>query len=97
MSPSKPEEVTYEEIVKKVKEHYSPRPHKTLARFRLWGCVQQPEQACLKPGQACEYGALLEDMVWDQFTFGLRNEALQKKIVGVGPRIGAGYRERLGS
>ena len=31
--------------------------------------------------ERCEYGALFEDMIRDQFTFGLRDEALQKKML----------------
>jgi len=36
-APWKPGEVDFEEIVGIVKEHFSPKPHKTLARFKLRG------------------------------------------------------------
>ncbi|CAH2008959.1 unnamed protein product [Acanthoscelides obtectus] len=67
-NPDKPEEITYEALVRLVKNHHHPEPSKRAERFKLRLRKQEPGEslaqylaALKKLAKTCQFGDSLED------------------------------------
>uniref|UniRef100_A0A3B3R045 ribonuclease H n=1 Tax=Paramormyrops kingsleyae TaxID=1676925 RepID=A0A3B3R045_9TELE len=86
--PDKPGDKSYQEIVRLLKEHYSPKPLIIAERFRFHKRNQQDGEsisqfvAVLKRlSEHCEFGLSLSDTICDRLVCGLRSEAIQKRLL----------------
>ena len=86
--PVKPSERTYDEIVKILKDHLSPKPLVTAERFRFYKRQQNKVENIMtyvaelrKLTQSCNFGGYLNDALRDQLVSGMRNENIQKRLL----------------
>ena len=87
ISPARPDEKTFEELVEVLQNHYSPKPSETLQRYRF-------KQRSRKPGETvaafvadlrsiaeyCNFGASLEESLRDQIVCGINDSSIQQKL-----------------
>lgn len=88
LSPTKPTDKTFAELVALVQEHQQPAPSFIVQRYSFNTRVQQPGETIneyiaqlRKIAQHCRYGAVLEDMLRDRVVCGCRNKGLQHKLL----------------
>ena len=87
-SPDKPGSKSYQEIVKLLAEHFAPKPIVIAERYRFHKCVQGSDQSVnsylaqlRELSEHCEFGDFLDSALRDQLVLGLRNEAVQKRLL----------------
>ncbi|XP_049517058.1 uncharacterized protein LOC119439901 [Dermacentor silvarum] len=88
LAPVKPEAKTYDELVRALKGHYSPKPLVIAERFRFNRRSQQENEPVAmfalelkRLAASCEFGQFLDDALRNRFVAGLRNEATQAELL----------------
>lgn len=88
LSPAKPSDKTFEELVALVKEHHQPVPSVIAQRYMFNTRTQQPGETVSafvaqlrKIAQYCKFGDALDDMLRDRLVCGCRDRRLQYKLL----------------
>lgn len=88
VAPDKPGAKTYAELVKVLKDHFSPKPIVIAERFRFHKRNQQEGEsvtqyiAVIKQlSEHCEFGTHLQDALRDRLVCGLNVESIQRKLL----------------
>lgn len=88
LSPVKPNTKTYADLVKLVRDYFSPKPITIVERFKFYHRAQQPHEtlsqylaALRKASEHCEFGAELDNALRDRFVCGIQSDAIQKKLL----------------
>lgn len=87
VSPKKPKDMKYEEIIAIVREHLQPTPSALAERYRFRQRRQSPGEnvtqyiaALKKMCKYCEFGAALNDNLRDQFVCGLSSDLIRQRL-----------------
>lgn len=85
MSPAKPGEKSYDELVKILKEHFNPTPSETVQRSRFHGRFRKSGETVAtfvselrSLAEFCNFGASLDDMLRDRLICGINNSKIQQ-------------------
>lgn len=88
VSPDKPGDRSFDELVKLMKDHYNPRPSEIVQRFRFNSRVRQPDESVSefvaqlrKLAQDCNYGVSLSQMLRDRLVCGINDEHIQRRLL----------------
>ncbi|XP_035245407.1 uncharacterized protein LOC118211929 isoform X2 [Anguilla anguilla] len=88
IAPRKPGEMEYGDIVATLQEHFAPKPLVVGERFRFnkrnqeeGETVAQYVGVLKKLAEHCEFGDYLDEVMRDRFVCGLRNEAIQQRLL----------------
>ncbi|XP_070377793.1 uncharacterized protein [Dermacentor albipictus] len=83
-----PSAVAYDEIVRRLSNHFSPRLSVTVQRFKFGTRQQQPGESIAdyiaelrRLSEHCDFGASLDDMLRDRLVCGVRSETLQLRLL----------------
>jgi hypothetical protein len=84
----KPTKFTFKEIVKMVRDHYSPQPSENVQRFTFHSRAQKEGETIAqyaselhRLSEHCNFGDTLEDMLRDRIVCGLRDERIQRRLL----------------
>lgn len=90
IAPSKPTDVDYKNLVKRVGEHFNPKPNEIVERFKFHSCTKAQGEAVssyvvkLKhQATHCGFGATLEERLRDQFVWGVGCEQIQRRLLAI--------------
>ena len=90
LAPAKPKEKTYDELVAKLTEHYSPTPSEVMQRFRFNSRVRKTGESVSayvadlrRLTEGCNYGDTLEKMIRDRIVWGINDKNIQNKLLRV--------------
>ena len=88
IQPNKPSIYSYDEIVKTLNGHFSPKPLLIAERFRFHKRNQEENESVTqyvavlrKMTEHCQFGTALSDTLRDRLVCGLRSEAIQKRLL----------------
>ena len=88
VSPVKPAEKSYTDLIKALKNHYTPTPSTTVQRFKFQARVRNKGESVApyvselrKLAEHCAFGAGLDERLRDQFISGIADETVQKKLL----------------
>ena len=88
ISPAKPTDKTYGELVKKLTEHYSPTPSEVMQRFRFNSRSRRTEESVAaymadlrRLAEHCNYGDTLDKMLRDRLVWGINDAGIQRKLL----------------
>ena len=88
VAPQKPNEVEYAALVKRINEHFGPKPSVIVQRFKFNTCVRQAGEsvstfvAHLRAlSEHCEFGDTLEDMLRDRLVCGIADSRMQRAML----------------
>lgn len=88
VSPAKPAEKTYAELVELVTKHYSPRPSVIMQRYKfnsrkrgIAESISDYVAALRQLSEFCEYGGTLDEMLRDRLVCGVNHEKLQQRLL----------------
>ena len=88
VSPAKPGDKTYDELVEVLAKHYKPTPSEIVERFKFHSRFRKAgesvatfvaELRCLS--EFCNFGKSLQDMIRDRLVCGINDEAIQKQLL----------------
>ena len=89
VAPKKPGEFSYKQICELLEKHFSPKPVKIAERFRFHNRRQQSGETVAdylaelrKLSIHCEFGDFLEDALCDRLVCGLKDETMQRRLLG---------------
>ena len=93
ISPSKPSEKSFAQIMEVLKDHYNPLPSEIMQRFHFHSRAQKSGKkvatylAELRGiAEHCNFGASLDDMLRDRLVVGINDAALQRRLLSE-PRL----------
>lgn len=88
VSPDKPGDKSYEELVSLLKDHYNPTPSETVQRSRFHSRVRKPGETVAtfvselrSLAKFCNFGATLDDMLRDRIVCGINNGKIQQRLL----------------
>nr|XP_003708371.1 PREDICTED: uncharacterized protein K02A2.6-like [Megachile rotundata] len=88
LAPNEPTSKTYQELVSLMKQYYNPAPLEIAENFRFHQRKQQEGEsvqefltALQKLAINCNFGTYLDTALRNQFTFGLRSERIQNRLL----------------
>ena len=88
VSPEKPAQKKYFELVEVLKTHFKPKPIMIAERFKFQQRVQKPDEYVTeylaqlrKMTEYCEFKDYLEQALRDRFVSGIKSAAIQRKLL----------------
>ena len=88
VSPEKPGDKSFKDLVNKLSDHFNPTPSVIVQRFKFHGKFRQPGESItayvaeLRPlAEFCNFRAMLEDMLRDQLVWGIKNDLMQQRLL----------------
>ena len=88
VAPSKPSKKTYQELIAALTAHFSPTPSPIVCRFKFHSRCRQPGKSIAvfvsqlrSLSENCGFGDTLEDMLQDRLVCGIRDDAIQKRLL----------------
>ncbi|TWW72848.1 hypothetical protein D4764_15G0002420 [Takifugu flavidus] len=88
VSPAKPGDKTFDELVKLLKDHFNPKPSEIVqrckfnSRYRKQGETVMEFVAVLrKLAQDCNYGDKLSEMIRDRLVCGIVDDRIQRRLL----------------
>ena len=92
IAPAKPEEKSYEDLVKALTEYFKPTLSDTVQRFKFHGRIRQLDESVAayvvelrSIAEHCNFGASLQAMLRDQLVCGINNKAVQRQLLSESP------------
>ena len=86
--PGKPTDLSFDEIVEKVKTHFNQKPSPIIKRYEFNTRKQQPTEtvseyvaALRRIAEHCEYGSTLNDMLRDRLVCGIADKQVQDRFL----------------
>ena len=90
LAPERPSSKKLAELVSTLKNNFSPKPSVIAERFKFHGRYQKEGESIAqyivelrKLASTCDFGSFLSESLRDRFVCGLRDRAIQKKILSV--------------
>ena len=88
ITPQKPGELSYDELVQSVRKHHNPTPSEIVQRFKFNSRVRQPGESVATflaelraLAKFCNYGDMLDSMLWDRMVCGINDLQIQKRLL----------------
>ena len=88
VSPKKPGEKTYAELVAALSKHFRPTPSEIVERFKFHSRVRKVGESIATYvaelrvlSEYCNFGATLNDMLRDRLVCGVNDRAIQKQLL----------------
>ena len=88
IAPAKPASKSYDELVSAIKDHLKPKPLVIAERFKFHRRNQGKGEGIAKYmaelrklADRCQFGGYLEEALRDRLVCGLRDEAIQRKLL----------------
>ena len=90
MAPESPSSLKFEDLVGTLKNYFSPKPPVIAERFKFHGRYQGEGESISryivelkKLASTCDFGSFLDESLRDRLVCGLRDGAIQKKLLSV--------------
>ena len=88
LTPARPSDLKYKELVDVLKSHYSPKPLVIAERFHFHNLSQKEGESIAdyvarlkKASERCQFKEFLEEALRDRFVCGLRSSEIQRKLL----------------
>ena len=89
VSPAKPGDKSYDQLVTILTDHFNPTPSETVQRFKFHSRFRKPSESVAEfvselrsLAEFCNFGANLEEMLRDRLVCGIQNTHIQKRLLG---------------
>ncbi|XP_026176653.1 zinc finger CCHC domain-containing protein 9 [Mastacembelus armatus] len=88
LSPEKPKDKTYQQLVLLLKDHFDPKPSEIVQRFKFDSRMRKPNESVTEfvaelrhLAQDCNYGGTLQQMLRDRIVCGINDERIQRRLL----------------
>jgi transposase InsO family protein len=87
LSPQKPTDKTFEQIIGILKNHYAPTPSVSVQRYKFYSRNKRKDESVAefvselrKLAENCQFGETLEDMLRDRLVCGINDDSVQRRL-----------------
>ena len=87
VTPNKPQNTSFDELLKLVREHHDPTPAKLISRFKFGSCLRRYGKtvvdyvaAVRKASEHCCFEGALEDRLLEQLVIGIGDGKMQRRL-----------------
>ena len=95
LAPRNPGEVSFDETIKVLSDHYSPKPSEIVSRFKFYNRSRQPGESVSTfvseiraLARFCNFGeSSLDSMIRDRLVCGIQDEQIQKHLLSKGDKL----------
>ena len=94
LAPNKPGEVAFNEMVKVLSDHYSPKPLEIVSCFKFYNRSRKPGESVSTfisevrdLARFCNFGDSLDAMIRDRLVCGINDEQIQKRLLSKGNKL----------
>lgn len=88
LSPAKPKDKTFQELVLLMKNHYDPKPSEIVQRYKFDSRARKPNETVMeyvaklrRLAQDCNYGNTLQQMLRDRIVCGINDDRIQRRLL----------------
>ena len=88
ITPKKPGELLYDQLVQALRKHHNPTPSEIVQRFKFNSRVRQPGESVATfiaelraLAKFCNYGDTLDNMLRDRIVYGIGDLQIQKRLL----------------
>lgn len=88
LSPVKPSERTYQQLVTMLRNHFNPQPSEIVQRFKFDSRTKKSTETVTeyvaelrRLAQDCNYGATLDQMLRDRLVCGIEDDRIQRRLL----------------
>lgn len=88
LSPRKPKDVSFDDMIKALRNHFNPKPKIVVERFNFHSRTQHEGESVSdflaslrKLAATCGFGQFLDEALRDRFVVGLRNQLIQQRLL----------------
>ena len=88
VAPAKPGEKSYDELITALSAQFNPSPSPIVRRFKFNARCRQPGESVAvfvtqlrSLSEDCQFGDSLEDMLRDRLVCGIKDDAIQKRLL----------------
>ena len=88
VSPAKPDEKSYEELVEEMEKHHNPTPSEIVQRYKFNSCFSKESESIAtylselrSTAQHCSFHDNLDNMLQDHLMCGMENKSIQKRLL----------------
>lgn len=88
VSPAKPGDKSFDELVKLLKDHFNPKPSEIVQRFKFNSRNRKQGETVMeyvavlrKLAQDCNYGDKLSEMIRDRLVCGIGDDRIQRRLL----------------
>ena len=99
VSPNKPGDKSFAELVQALKSHYNPEPSEIVERYKFHTRFRKPGESVATfvselrtLAQTCNFGDSLGDMLRDQLVCGINDDYIQRHLACGVCRVGCSHR-----
>ena len=94
LTPEKPGDKPYADLVKVLTDHFSPKPSKIVQRAKFYRRSRKPGESIATfvaelraSAEHCNFGRSLDDMIRDRVVCGVNDDAIQKRLLAEGDKL----------
>uniref|UniRef100_A0A1A8BW73 Zgc:165409 n=1 Tax=Nothobranchius kadleci TaxID=1051664 RepID=A0A1A8BW73_NOTKA len=88
LSPAKPKDKTFQELVLLMKNHFDPKPSEIVQRYKFDSRSRKPDETVMeyvaelrRLAQDCNYGNTLQQMLRDRIVCGIKDDRIQRRLL----------------
>ncbi|KAK7901534.1 hypothetical protein WMY93_018303 [Mugilogobius chulae] len=88
LSPNKPKEKTYQQLVLLLKNHFDPKPSEIVQRYKFDSRSRKPNESVMdyvaelrRLAQDCNYGDTLQQKLRDRIVCGINDDRIQRRLL----------------
>ncbi|XP_026006850.1 synaptotagmin-14 isoform X3 [Astatotilapia calliptera] len=88
LSPAKPKDKTFQELVLLMKNHFDPKPSEIVQRYKFDSRSRKPNETVMeyvaelrRLAQDCNYGNTLQQMLRDRIVCGIKEDRIQRRLL----------------
>ena len=94
LTPDKPGDKSYAELVKVLTDHFSPKPSEIMQRSKFYSRSRKPGESISTfvaelraTAEYCNFGTSLNAMIRDRVVCGINEDAIQKRLLAEGDTL----------
>ena len=94
LTPEKPGDKSYAELVKVLTDHFSPKPSEIVQRSKFYNRSRKPNESISgfvaelrSIAEHCNFGPTLDAMIRDRVVCGINDDAMQKRLLAEGDKL----------
>ena len=94
LTPEKPGDKPYADLVKVLTDHFSPKPSEIVQRATFYSRSRKPGESIATfvtelcaSAEHCNFGRSLDDMIPDRVVCGVNDDVIQKRLLAEGDKL----------
>ena len=94
LTPEKPGDKSYAELVKVLTDHFSPKPSEIVQRSKFYNRSRKPKESISgfvaelrSIAEHCNFRPTLDAMIRDRVVCGINDDAMQKRLLAEGAKL----------